>query len=489
VQRVSEDSIKATGLILNDLHSIWQPHSGQAKVGKALFYDGAKYVFVRCGRKWGKTDLEDYVLHRWAMLNPNSSIYYVAPYYNQAAELIWHTGRLPDFLKQLKSKYIAKQYDTDKRLVFHNGSYIKLLGADNFAVAAGHTPDLIVYDEFADHDPRFDKVMRPNLAPKQAPILIVGSPSHQMDSYYYQVEDEFRDRKNGATFVMPTHVNHHISKEWLKEEEESYRRRNDYATFQREFLAMKVTGGQGAIFPMLKVPEVDYATGKYVGFSEHFVSNDILLEVKKYYKDYSFHCVFDAGTVTCFAVLLVAVHKYSRKVICLDEIYETEIGKMSSKQIFPRAVEKMNAICGISDRWNLTYDNAAAWFAAEVVDHYGVAMNKCEKDLNKKENKLNLIKDMLLEGFLVISNNCNKLLWEMTNYYRDEKGNIPKVNDHLIDCLRYCLNAEGYDTLPTDRWVDPRIEQGWRRNIRTEVDDSEKLNEDIVRAFYGLEHD
>jgi hypothetical protein len=253
---------------------------------------------------------------------------------------------------------------------------------------------------------------------------------------------------------------------------------------------MKVVGGQGAIFPMLKVPDIDHNTGSYIGNSEHYLpAGEMVMTVKKYVRDYHLHAVFDAGTVTCFAVLFIAVHKYSRKVYCIGEIYETEIGKMSTKQIYPRAQEFMNSITGDMDRWNMTYDNAAAWFASEVAHEYGYQMNKCEKDLNKKEVKLNLIKDLLLEGYMTLSDNCPKLLWEMSNYYKDEKGNIPKKNDHLIDCLRYGLNAEGYDTIPTERWVDPRIELGWRRNIRTEVDTSEKLTEDIVEAFYGLDTD
>lgn len=479
----NRDSLRATGLILQDLHSVWTPHEGQVKVGNALFYKDKKYIFLRCGRKFGKTDLVDYIPHRFAMLNPNSCIYYVAPYYNQAAELIWHTGRLPNFLKHLKDKYVKKQYDTDKRLVFHNGSFIKLLGSDNFVVAAGHTPDLIIYDEFADFDPRFDKAMRPNLAPKKAPIIIVGSPAHTSDSYYYKVEDEFRMRENGEVFIMPTHINPHIDKQWLKEEESSYRERGEYATFQREYLAMKVFGGADAIFPMLLVPEQGLME-KYTGFTKHYVSYaDKLAEIKRRYKDYDFYCSFDAGTVTCFAVLFIAIHRYSKKVTCLNSIYETDQGKTTTKQIFPRALEIINSICADLDRWTMIYDNAAAWFAQEVQHEFDHNLFPCMKDLNKKEVKLSLIKDLMVYDRFEMTDECPKLMWEMSNYQRDANGKIPKKNDHLIDDLRYILNQAGYDTVPRDPWVDPKVELGWRHSI--DVEYSNNLNEDIRRGFYG----
>jgi hypothetical protein len=417
------------------------------------------------------------------MMNPGSCIYYVAPYYNQAAELIWHTGRLPNFLKQFKEKYIKKQYDTDKRLVFHNESFIKLLGSDNYVVAAGHTPDLIIYDEFADFDPRFDKAMRPNLAPKKAPIIIVGSPAHTSDSYYYKVEDEFKSRGNGEVFIMPTHINPHIDREWLKEEEQSYRERGDYATFQREYLAMKIFGGSDAIFPMLLVPEQGLQD-TYVGHTRHYVENtSIISEVKKRYKDYDFYVSFDAGTVTCFAVLFAAVHRYSKKVICLDSIYETDQAKTTTKQIFPRALEIMRSIVGEDDRWHMEYDNAAAWFAQEVQHEYGYNLFPCTKDLNKKEVKLGLIKDLMIYDKFQMTDKCPKLMWEMSNYRKDENGKIPKKNDHLIDNLRYILNAANYHTVERTAWVDPKIGMDWRHSI--DVEESNNLNDDIRRGFYG----
>jgi len=68
-----------------------------------------------------------------------------------------------------------------------------------------------------------------------------------------------------------------------------------------------------------------------------------------------------------------------------------------------------------------------------------------QKFLNKKEHGLSLIKDLLIHDLVVISDRCEDLITEMEKYAKDDKGNIPKKDDHLIDCFRYLLGAANYD--------------------------------------------
>ena len=119
----------------------------------------------------------------------------------------------------------------------------------------------------------------------------------------------------------------------------------------------------------------------------------------------------------------------------------------------------MEEIYGFEDAWYGTYDHAATWFMNEVLDRYGRSLMPCQKDLNNKENKLGMIKDMLIDTKLIFSDRCmrgfadNKgLIWEMINYRKDDNGRIPKENDHAIDALRYKLNAMGYDP----RWLEKK---------------------------------
>jgi len=50
--------------------------------------------------------------------------------------------------------------------------------------------------------------------------------------------------------------------------------------------------------------------------------------------------------------------------------------------------------------------------------------------------------ERLSTGRLKIFKSCTMLLREISLYHRDEKGKVSKKNDHLLDCLRYLINAE-----------------------------------------------
>jgi len=148
---------------------------------------------------------------------------------------------------------------------------------------------------------------------------------------------------------------------------------------------------------------------------------------------------------------MLAIHKYTKRIFILDEIYEKEQGKATSKAIWRRAVEKMRAINPIDDDWIKIYDYAAAWFQNEIQMEFGEAIFPCTKDLKNKEMKLSLIKQLLIEDLLVMSDNCPNMFWEARNYRKDENGRIPKENDHLLDDLRYILNTAHYYSIPGQR--------------------------------------
>lgn len=483
---------KYQAMVIKDLASVYTPHDGQLLMGRAIFGDRAQFVGGENGRNWGKTDFLNYILYRWALMHEGEQFYYCAPYYNQASELIWHSGRLPNFLGPLEKKYIDHIYETDKRIVFKNGSFIKLLGSDNFETSRGLKPKGVGYDEYKDFDMRFDAGMRPNLIAKKAQLVIIGTPPKEDDHPFCKTMDDFKVRKNARYFNQPTHVNPHIDPEYLKEEEESYRRRGDYAEYQREYLAMRIRGGKDAIFPMLELPPMEPFTKEYIGTSRHVIDYDtIMKEIKRRPKDWEFFDIYDAGTVTCFASLFLAINKFDRRVVALDEIYETDQMKTTTDQIYPIAELKMGDINWKEDDWLGVYDNAASWFATEVMHLYGRNLNPCEKDIQKKEEKLGLIKDMLLYKvypLLQISTRCQKLMWEMTNYYKDDKGRIPKKNDHLIDCLRYGLNAATYTRIEvTKKPIDEESRRIFKLNGRENIYEASDPDPDNITVAEQFE--
>jgi hypothetical protein len=93
---------------------------------------------------------------------------------------------------------------------------------------------------------------------------------------------------------------------------------------------------------------------------------------------------------------------------------------------------------------------------------------------------------MLIHELLVISDNCPHLYKEMEGYAKDDKGNIPKINDHLIDAFRYALISWNYnmheiiDGIKT-RAIDADMREGRfrRRSDRRWNDDDDQWGVDI----------
>ena len=485
--------------VLNDLHSVFIPHEGQVPIGRSLFYEGKRRVFVRCGRKFGKTDLAIYILYRWGLTTSNGQFSYVAPFYNQASEIIWKSNRLQDFLLKFdknldhRNKYISDVHETDKRIIFKNGSFIKLVGSDNYESGRGFNPNGAVYDEAKDFDFRFHEGFSPNLLAKKAPLVVFGTPPSSTDHPFVRMEEDFKNDLRGAYFKQPTWTNPYIDKEELELEKQSSILKGEWAKYMREIEAEIVPGGADSIFPMFTIPKLD-AKGNFLGESHHVKFADkIDQRIQQYPKDYNFYCAFDPGSALVFGVLFVAVHKYTKQVLVLDEIYETDRNKTSAKLIYPRAIQIMKRYTQ-PEKFYKVYDYAATWFQIEVNNEFGVSIMPCQKDINKKEAGLSLIKDFMLEKFedtqepyWIVSDRCKKYIWETTNYATNENGKIPKENDHLQDCSRYISNAASLSTVQRQRYQKPEDLREWTKEdyLSEEERDIVDFYADIDEELFG----
>ncbi len=98
------------------------------------------------------------------------------------------------------------------------------------------------------------------------------------------------------------------------------------------------------------------------------------------------------------------------------------------------------------------------------------------KHLHKKENGLSLCKDQMLYKSITFTDRMQKLKWEIQQYVRTDKGDIPKKNDHLIDCWRYLNAAANYDmnaVIEKKKEEDPRRGYSLKEdvnNLKDEMD-------------------
>lgn len=464
--RVFTSQASASLAVLDALNAVFKPHPGQVLVLNALFVELMQIVFIDCGRKWGKTEVILYILYRWALFTPNGQFYYIAPYAKQAREIIWASRRLQNFLpEEMRKIYIEKVKDDEMRIIFRNGAFIKLDGADNFEAYRGVNPHGAVYEEFKDHRPEFHRAFGPNLATHSAPLVIIGTPEIGDDTPYNRMADECKSRPDAAYFNMPTWINPFISKVWLKSEYDSLQRRGEPEVWELEYACNRIKTSRLHVFGMLSEKHV-------VGF------NTLMGVVGKRHKSTRWVCVADPASASCFAVLFIAWDKFTKKIMVMDELYITDMREMSVKKMWAKIAAKIMGMEPDMEKWTFLYDEAEAWWANEMLEEYGVAWMPTHKHLNDKEWGLSLIKDQLNADLLNMSEKCVKLYWEMQNYIKDEKGRIPKKNDHAIDCLRYFNGLEIMSTVDIPEPPTPIEEErkADRRGISLEKDLEEMQN-------------
>jgi len=500
------------------------PHDGQIDIVTAFFIDWMQGVFLRCGRKYGKTDVAIYCMYMFGLLFEGSECYYVADEKDHARDICWDNRRLPEFFTtirqwkkettnefikrkrkgiELQKKWVASYNNSEMIVKLHNGSILKVDGAKNFSKADGLSPIFVVYDEFKHHNPKYDQAMRPNLKTFNGRIMIIGTPPDNEDNYYCATEDEFKNKKNHKHFLLPSHLNPHVydgpNDEGLKEEEEALRLKGEHHIFLREYMCEIVPDASRQIFPMFDVPRRNHKTKRYEGRTKHVRPHDeLLLDIKSRKRDFDFHICFDAGSAVCFGVLLVAVNRHDKRFIIIDEIYEESQQRTSTGQIYPRAEEKMDEIELYRDNWYQIYDHAATWFQVEVANQFDEHLNPCQKDTKKKEAKLSIIKDIMLVGLhpsedegiptpdpiFLVSDRCQNFISEVSKYAKDENGKIAKRNDHLLDCLRYILNESNYYTL-----FEEYKKQETTRRFETPATDFNSNLSQNERILSGVDYD
>ena len=456
--------------------SDWKPHAGQKPLLRDFWVNGRRQVFIQCGRKWGKTEFVVYCLWRWALTYPNSACYYLSPLKTQSREIVWASHRIQRFGNKSRVSAIN---DTEMRITFDNGSYIKCDGSDNWAKYDGVTVGFVVYDEFADFRPEFHtEAMGPNLAVHQAPLLIIGTPPAQ-EGQYTQLAREFREDPDKVWISAPTWENPYISKDWLDKEKRTLFKRGDEDIWWREYGGKFVKGGKGHVFPMLDRKII----------CSH---SKLLQQIKRDRKKLKYFCLADPGTTTCFAVLFFALNPYTKTIYMLDEIYETDQSKTSVVKLGPRIIYKLKEFTEHMDprkphMFDLFRDEAAAWFEQEMFDQFGenyVFMPVPKRGMDK-EKGLGAIKDSLNQDKIVMSDRCEKTYWEMENYIKDKNGKIPKENDHQIDNLRYFIEAAGYSLVDEIEPLSESLQENHRgRTISQDIDegfydDPDEIRDDI----------
>lgn len=96
---------------------------------------------------------------------------YIAPYHSQAKAVAW------DYLLRYSANVRTKENASELWVELHNGSRIRLYGADNPDALRGLYLDGVILDEYADMRPRvWGEIIRPLLADRQGWAVFIGTP-------------------------------------------------------------------------------------------------------------------------------------------------------------------------------------------------------------------------------------------------------------------------------------------------------------------------
>jgi len=194
---------------------------------QTVAHDDARFRVLAAGRRFGKTHLCLRELARFAA-QPNRTIWYIAPSYRMAKQIIWN----PLKEKLMNLNWVAKKDESDLRLDLVNGSRIALRGADNPDSLRGNKVDFVVFDEVADiHQTAFYEVLRPALADSEGHALFVGTPKGR--NWFYDLYNSAQSMEDWSAYQYTTAEGGNVTLEEL----ESAKAHMDDRTYKQEFEA------------------------------------------------------------------------------------------------------------------------------------------------------------------------------------------------------------------------------------------------------------
>lgn len=457
------------------LHKHWTPTPAQKLILERIFKHNRKRIFIRAGRKFGKTELCMYIANRISILSPATVSLYVTPSLKQGKKILWKNRRLHN---SIPPEFLPHFQEQETTVRFPNQSYTELDGSENYESHRGTEPDLLMLDELKDIDRRFYDASYPNLAPRNGLLIVIGTPPKERHNFYCELEEEAATNPDWDFFHFPTSSNPHISAEWLRKEKEAYYRRGEEDVWIREYEAQYVWSAKSQIIPNFRR-------------EKHVRHSSVLFPIIQHNRrGWEFYCTFDPATSTTFAALFIAYNRLTGQIFVLDEIYEKSRVKMTASAIWSETTRKINAISkgiGFTPKWFFIYDEAAAWFANEISTQFRQGMTASRKAKADKESGISLFNTCLsYDNCFYMTEYCRCFAFEVENYVTDDDGNYPNRNDHCIDGYRYfediaavVPNPEGF----TMSRIDPREarSQGLftKKNEILSLEDAIELEDDF----------
>lgn len=216
-----------------------QLHPGQTEV----YRTNSRFKCIVAGRRWGKTQYAKVEIINKARV-PESHIWYVAPTYPMANEIMW-----PELLSAIPSSWIRKIHETRLMITLANGTKIYCKGADDPQKLRGRGLNHVVLDEYQDMDPKtWSEVILPTFATTRGTATFIGTP--KSFNHLYELFMKGQDPVNRAKGRWYSWQFRTVDSPFVSPEEiEAARQDSDEKTFRQEYEACFETMGGRVYYP------------------------------------------------------------------------------------------------------------------------------------------------------------------------------------------------------------------------------------------------
>lgn len=233
------------------------------------------------------------------------------------------------------------------------------------------------------------------------------NPSHWLKKY-------IDNKDNGVDYIEWTE--HDVIYDGAKEYYAKLRKRyKEYPSLLNRYVYGKWTAADNLI---------------YMGFSEryHVIPVEELRGARYLYYDIG----VDWGDEHPTAVLLIGVMPGGERVV----VKELLLRELAITKVVQHIVNMVNSVPLAVRAIYVDPSMKALWRLLKEAGLYQV-----DKAVNDVEEGISTVRDMLEEGRLFISSECENLIHEMLTYGRDANGKIIKLGDDAVDALRYGVHS------------------------------------------------
>ena len=137
-----------------------------------IFKSDKRFKVASCGRRFGKSYLAAWVLIIKALQSPDKDVFYVAPTFQQAKDILW------SILKDVGQSVIKSTHENTATITLVNDRKIYLKGSDRPDTLRGVGLAYVVMDEYASMKPEvWEMILRPTLAEVKGGALFIVTPA------------------------------------------------------------------------------------------------------------------------------------------------------------------------------------------------------------------------------------------------------------------------------------------------------------------------